>query len=90
MNFLETFFEKYTNIKFYKKPSGGNRFVPWRQADGRTDMRKLIFAFRNIANALKMKIDLNIVKNVGFKNFVASCKLVAEVRCCACDEEESS
>jgi hypothetical protein len=42
-------FEKYVNIKFYENPSIGSRIV----ACGRTDMTKLIVAFRNFANAPK-------------------------------------
>ena len=52
-------FEKYWNINFLEKPSGGWRVVPcgeaarqtFRQTDGRTDMTKLPVAFRNLANA---------------------------------------
>jgi len=40
-------FEQSTNIKFHEKPSSGSRVAPY----GRTDMTKLIIAFRNIANA---------------------------------------
>ena len=31
--------------------SSGSRVVPCERTDGWTDMRKLIFAFRNVANA---------------------------------------
>ena len=48
-------FEKRSNIKFHQNPSHGSRGVPCghtnRQKDGRTDMTKLIVAFRNFANA---------------------------------------
>jgi hypothetical protein len=42
-------FEMSSNIKFCENPSGGSRGVPC----GRTDMTKLIVAFRNFANAFK-------------------------------------
>jgi hypothetical protein len=45
----EQFFEKYSNIKFHQSPSSGSRIIPC----GRTDMMKLIVAFRNFANASK-------------------------------------
>jgi hypothetical protein len=48
-NFL-TVFQKYTNTKFHKNPSSG---VELLRADGRTDMMKLIVAFRNFAKAYK-------------------------------------
>jgi hypothetical protein len=42
-------FEKYSNIKFHEDTCGGRRFVPCR----RTDMQKLIVAFRNFTNPYK-------------------------------------
>jgi len=39
--------EEYSNIKFYGKPSSGSRV----RTDGRTDMTKLIVAFRNFVKA---------------------------------------
>ena len=44
-------FEKYSNIKFHENPS----FHADRQTDERTDMMKVIVAFRNFANAPKNK-----------------------------------
>jgi hypothetical protein len=41
------FFENSSDIKFNQNPSSGSRVVPC----GRTDMTKLIVAFRNFANA---------------------------------------
>jgi len=41
-------FEQYSNIKFHENPSSGRRVV---HAGRRTDMTKLIDAFRNFANA---------------------------------------
>jgi hypothetical protein len=49
-------FEKSSNIKFRENLSSGNRVVPCVQTDGRTDMTKLIVAFRNVANAPKINI----------------------------------
>jgi hypothetical protein len=42
-----TDFEKYSNMKFHENPSSGIRVVPC----GRTDMTKLIVAFRNFAKS---------------------------------------
>jgi len=34
LNFLDTFFEKYSSIKFNQNPSSGRRIVPCRRTDG--------------------------------------------------------
>ena len=48
LEFSRQIFEKCSNIKVHKKKtSSGSRVVP----RGRTDMTKLIVAFRNFANA---------------------------------------
>ena len=47
LEFCRRNFEKSPNIKFHENPSSGSRVVPC----GRTDMMKLIVAFRNFANA---------------------------------------
>jgi len=49
LEFSRQIFEKYSNIKFHENPSSVSRVVPYK----RTDMTKLIFAFRNFANAHK-------------------------------------
>jgi len=49
LEFSRPVFEQYTNIKFHENPSSGSRIVPC----GRTDMMKLIIAFRSLANAPK-------------------------------------
>ena len=46
-------FEIYPNVKCHENPSSGNQFAPCGQADERTDMTKLIVAFRSVANAPK-------------------------------------
>jgi hypothetical protein len=46
-------FEKYLHIKFNENQTRGSRVVPCGLIDGRTDMTKLIVAFRNFANAPK-------------------------------------
>ena len=46
-------FKKYSNIRFHKSPSIGNQAVPCGQTDGRTNMKKLIVAFRKFAIASK-------------------------------------
>jgi hypothetical protein len=40
-------------MKFHENPSGGSRVVTFEQADGQTDLTKLMVAFRNIAKAHK-------------------------------------
>ena len=46
-------FWKKLNIKFNQNSSSGSRVVPCGQTKRRTDMTKLILAFRNFANAPK-------------------------------------
>jgi len=48
-NFLERFSRNILNFKFHENPSCGNRISPW----GRTDLMKLLFAFRNLRTQLK-------------------------------------
>jgi len=49
--------KKYSKIKFRENPSSGSRVVPCGRAGGRaggrTDMTKLIVAFRNFPKALR-------------------------------------
>jgi len=45
--FSRYIFEKYSNVKFHEIPHRGNRDVPRRQTDGKTEMTNLIVAFRN-------------------------------------------
>ena len=47
VEFYRQFFEKYSNMKFYDNPLSGSGVIPC----GRTDMTKIIVAFRNFANA---------------------------------------
>jgi hypothetical protein len=57
LEFSRQILEKYSNIRFNEYLSGGIRVVPRGRTDGRTDrqteMKKLIVAFRNFANAPK-------------------------------------
>jgi hypothetical protein len=53
LQFSRHIFEKCFNIKFRENPSSGSRCVPCGRKGGRTDMTKLIFAFRNFANTPK-------------------------------------
>jgi hypothetical protein len=56
LEFSLQIFEKSSNIQFLENPSIGSRVVPCEQKDGRTDMTKLIVAFRNFAKAPKEEI----------------------------------
>jgi len=51
--FPRQIFEKYPNIKFQ---FNGSQVVPCGQMDGRTEMTKLIVAFRNFAKAQKNRM----------------------------------
>jgi len=53
LQFSQQIFEKCSNIRFHENPSTGNPAIPYIQMDRRTDMTKLIVAFRNSANAPK-------------------------------------
>jgi len=62
LEFKDSFFQKYSNIKFRENPSGGSRVVPCeKKHDGRMDMTKLTVVFRNFANAPKMKVNRNYI-----------------------------
>jgi hypothetical protein len=52
LEFFQQIFEKSSNIKFHKNPSSGLSSCSMR-TDRRTDMTKLIVAFRNFAKAPK-------------------------------------
>jgi hypothetical protein len=53
LKFYEQNFEKHSNI-FHENPSSGNEiFYADVWTEGRTDVTKLIAAFRNFANASK-------------------------------------
>jgi hypothetical protein len=47
-------FEKHSNIKFHKIPSGGSQ-VPCGLTDGQTDMTQIIVAFNNFAKVPKIE-----------------------------------
>ena len=55
VEFSRQIFEKLSIFNFHEIPSSGDR-VPCGQTDGRTDMTKLLVAFRNFAKAPKNKI----------------------------------
>jgi len=44
LNFLDRFFEKYSNTKFHEYPSSGSWVVPCGNTDGETDVTKLVVA----------------------------------------------
>jgi hypothetical protein len=54
LEFSRQIVEKSSDIKFPENPSSRSRVVP----DGRTDVTKLIVAFRNLANAYKNIVSL--------------------------------
>ena len=47
--------EKYLNIKYHENPFSDSRVVPYGRTDRRSDVTKLIVAFRNFANDSKNK-----------------------------------
>jgi hypothetical protein len=53
LEFYRQIFKEHSNIKFHENPSSESRVVLCRKTDGRTEMTKLIVAFRNFANASK-------------------------------------
>ena len=53
LEFSRQIFEKDSDLKFHQNPSSGSRVFPCERTDGRTDMTKLIVAFRNSTNAPK-------------------------------------
>jgi len=58
IKFSREIFEKSSNIKFHEYSSSESRVV----SCGRTDMTKLVVAFRNFGNALKInKEDTKII-----------------------------
>jgi len=54
LNFLDRFFEKYSDTRFHENPSSGSGVGTC----GRTLTKKLIVAFRNFANAPKNQLML--------------------------------
>ena len=51
LEFSRHIFEEYSNIKFHENPPVLTEMI---HAEGQIDMTKLIVAFRNFANALKI------------------------------------
>jgi len=52
-------FKKYSNIKFHENPSSGSQVVPC----GPADVMKLIVAFHNLVNCLKIMCAKEILQN---------------------------
>jgi hypothetical protein len=65
LEFSRRIFEKYSNKKFHKNSSSGNRVVPYGQTDTQTDGQtvktKIMVAFRNFANAHKNRLSASYV-----------------------------
>jgi hypothetical protein len=53
LEFSRQIFEKSSNIKFHENPSSESRVVQCLWTDGRTDITKLVVAFRNFVKAPK-------------------------------------
>ena len=51
LEFPRQIFEKYSYIKFNESASSGSRVSPWGRKNRRTEMTKLIVAFRSFAKA---------------------------------------
>jgi hypothetical protein len=79
---LNRFPKKSSNNKLHGNTSSGSRVVACGRADRRTDITKLIIAFRNFANALK-NVYLHCIKDVYEKNCVIgnSAKCVRTLIC---------
>jgi hypothetical protein len=88
LEFCRQILEKYSNIKFYENPSSGSWVVPCRGMegwmDGRTDMTKLIFAFRKFTNTLKRDV-ISSLRIIVFRLilrsrlFVESCHVFSDL-----------
>jgi hypothetical protein len=52
LEFSRQIFAEYSKIKFHENPCSGSQGVPYE--DRRTDMTKLIIAFRNFAKAIEI------------------------------------
>jgi len=48
IEFSRQIFKQFSNIKFHENPFSGSRVVPSGRTDGRTDMKKLVVAFRKL------------------------------------------
>jgi hypothetical protein len=72
--FYRLIFEKYSNIKFHENTFSGNLVVPC----GRTDMTRLVVAFRNFTNASKNRLLLMrfLVFHVSFSTKMLEFKIV--------------
>jgi hypothetical protein len=70
--FSRQIFEESSNIKFNQNPFSRSRFVPCVRTDGQTNMKKLIVAFRNFANAPK---NLTIYNNVSVSGVEISARI---------------
>jgi hypothetical protein len=53
LEFSQQIFEKSLNVTFHENPYSRSRVVPCGKTEGRTDMKKLIVAFRYFVNAPK-------------------------------------
>ena len=80
LEFSRQIFEKSSDIKFDENPSSGSRVVPCGQTDGRTDMTKLIVAFRNSANAPnEEKYPTPAVTSTTFYTFMSNFMIIKHI-----------
>jgi len=73
MNFIDRFFDKFSNIKFYGNPSSCSV-----QTDGQTDV-KLIVSFRNFTIAPNLLKRGNIFNKIRHVMHVAFSTAVSEL-----------
>jgi hypothetical protein len=80
LEFSTQIFEKYSNIKFHENQFNGSQDVPcWR-----TDMMKLLVAFRNFVNTLKTLIQktLNLSPKTCKSNQLTWCRTILKLSKC--------
>jgi hypothetical protein len=75
--------EKSSNIKFRENTSSESRVVPRGQMGGRTDMTKILSAFRNFANAPKNSTENNVIEDIELFLYISNNhNLVPSIQSC--------